>query len=78
MCFVLQIINFHSHDTSLKNKNDKAYSKSVLAQSHMCIFYNAAVSKNILSWTRYHSLHWGYQNVDDSNRYTGNFVIFWL
>ena len=57
MCFVLQIINFHSHDTSLKNKNDKACSKSVLAQFHTCIYDNAVVSKNILLWIRYHSLH---------------------
>jgi hypothetical protein len=47
MCFVLQIINFHSHNTSLKNKNNQEYLKFVLAESHTCIFYNAVVSKNI-------------------------------
>jgi len=31
MCFVLQIINSHSHNTSLKNKNNRAYLKFVLA-----------------------------------------------
>jgi len=45
ICFVLQIINFHSHNTSLKNKNNRACLKFVLAEFHMCIFYNAAVSK---------------------------------
>jgi hypothetical protein len=55
MCFVLQIINFHSHNTSLKKKNNKAYLKFLLAEFHTFIFYNAAVSKNILSWTKYHS-----------------------
>jgi len=31
-CFVLQIINFHSHNTSLKNKNNRAYLKFVFAE----------------------------------------------
>jgi hypothetical protein len=31
MCFVLQNINFHSHNTSLKNKTNKEYLEFVLA-----------------------------------------------
>ena len=47
MCFVLQIINFHSHNTSLK-QNNKLYLDFVLAELHTCIFYNAVSKKNIL------------------------------
>ena len=54
MCFVLQTINFLSHNTSLKNKNNTAYLKFVLAEFHT-IFHNAAVLKNIGYWTKYHS-----------------------
>ena len=42
---MLQISNLHSHNTSLKNKNNKEYLKFLLAEFHMFIFYNAAVSK---------------------------------
>ena len=45
MYFVLQIINFHSHKTSPKNKNNKEYLEFVLAGFHTCLFYNAVVSK---------------------------------
>jgi hypothetical protein len=74
MCFVLQIINFHIHNTSLKkNKNNKGYLQFLLADFHTCIFCNTAVSKKkCLSCTKNHSFHSGYQNVDDSLIYIGN------
>jgi len=75
MCFVLQIINFLSHNTLLKNKNNRAYLKFVLAKFHT-IFYKAAVLKNIFYWTKYHSFHAGYQNEDDSLTYTGILLFY--
>ena len=41
----------------------RAYKISI---SHLI---TVTVSKNILSWSRYHSFHSGYQNVDESLRY---------
>jgi len=42
----------------------------------MVEFYKATLLKKILSWTNYHSFHSGYQNVDDSLRYTRNICYF--
>jgi len=54
MCFVLQIINFHCYNTSLKYKYNKGYLKFVFTEFYTCIFYNEAVSKKtFLSWTKY-------------------------
>jgi len=58
MCFVLQIINFHCYNTSLKNKYNKGYLEFVFTEFYTYIFYNEAVSKkNLFILDQVYSFH---------------------